>query len=152
MGLDLVHRPILSPSHTSTKNGEFTSQFTRTRLDAMEGAYECKHINSHIEFSWFVHSYTSLQYDSIPCNHHVNSSILHALTYHFSHTIHAMSCKQHTWTISVQKSLPECAKQSHTKPRTVRGQSLIKHSVPVLGIGTYGHSRPHNSQTIFMAF
>ena len=79
MGLDLRRCPISSPSHTSTKNGEFTSQSTRTRLYEMQCAEECK----TYEFSWFRHSYTSSQYDSIPCNHHVNTSILQALTYPF---------------------------------------------------------------------
>ena len=83
--------PISSPSHTSIENGEFTSQSTRTRLDAIQCAYECK----TYEFSWFMHNYISSQYDSIPCNHHVNTSILHALTYNFSHSIHAIQFKQY---------------------------------------------------------
>ena len=151
MGLGLGCCPISSPSHTSTKNDEFTSQITRTRLGTMQCAYECKVINSHMEFSWFLHSYISSQYDSIPCNHHVNTSILHALTYHYSYTIHVIQFKQY--------HASNTHGQFHSKNhfQTVQNSPtsdslLIKHSVPFLGIGMHGHSQPHNSQTIFMDF
>ena len=157
MGLGLGRCPISSPSHTSTKNGEFTSQITRTRLDTMQCAYECKHINSHMKFSWFLHSYISSQYDSIPCNHHVNTSILCALTYHYSYTIHAIQFKQyHASNTHGQfqfKNHFRTVQNSSTSNRGLSEDSpLIKHSVPFLGIGMHGHSRPHSSQPIFMAF
>ena len=143
MGLDLGRCPTSSPSHTSTKNGEFTSQTTCTRLDAMQCAYE---------FSWFMHSYISSQYDSIPCNHHVNTSILHALTYlfFFSRTNHAIQFKQyHASKTHVQFRFKDHFRAVQNSPTLNDGLSedspLIKHSVPVLGIGTHGHSRPHNS-------
>ena len=62
-----------------------TSQSICTRLDAMLRAYECNHANSYIHFFFMVHAqYFSSQYYLMPCNHHVNTSIPHALTYHFS--------------------------------------------------------------------
>ena len=153
MGLDLGRCPISSPSHTSTKNGKFTSQSTRTRLDEMQCAYECK----TYEFSWFIHSYISSQYDSIPCNHHVNTSILHALTYHFSHTIHSIQFKQyHASNIHGQFQSKDHFRTVQNNPTSNRGLSkdspIIEHSIPFLRIGMHGHSRPHNSQTIFMDF
>ena len=47
-----------------------TSQFSRTRLNAMLHAYECNHGNSYIQFSWFVRNYISNN-----SNNHVNKSI-----------------------------------------------------------------------------
>ena len=133
MGLSLGSCSISSPSHTSTKNGEFTSQITRTRLDVMQCAYECKHINSHMEFSWFLHSYISSQYDSIPCDHHVNTLILYALAYHYSYTIRAIQFKQYHASnthgqFQSKKSLPDYVK---IEPRTVRGQSPHQAFCPI---------------------
>ena len=153
MGLDLGRCPISSPSHTSTENSEFISQSTRTRLNAMHCAYECK----TYEFSWFMHIYISSQYYSIPCNHHVNTSILHALTYNFSHTIHAIQFKQHhARNAHGQFQSKDHFRNVQNSPtlnhRLSKDSPLIKHSVPFLGIRMHGHSWPHNSQTIFMAF
>ena len=101
-----------------------TSQFSRTRLDAMLHAYECNHANSYIKFSWFIHNYIS--YNS---NNHVNTSIWHASTFLFSthqtcYSYQAITCKQFHMENFSPKSVPDCEKQSHTEPRTVPSSSI----------------------------
>ena len=104
-----------------------------------------------------MHSYIPSQYDFMPCNHHVNTSIPHALTYHFSHTIHAIHFKQQHasnthgqfqsksqfWTV---QNSPNPTMDCQT---TVPSSSIRSH---LFGTEMYNHSRPHNSQNHFHGF
>ena len=123
-------------------------------------AYECNHVNSYIHFFFMVHAqYFSSQYYLMPCNHHVNTSIPHALTYHFSPQFMLFISINNMQATHIDNFSPKISfglsqtvpYQAVDYPRTVPPPSSSNRS-NFFGTGMHGHFRPHNSQNHFHGF